>query len=331
MTTQTKPKRSLWIFGFAAEEPTYDQRVEHAAKLSQHLGVTLTAPHIPDADDLTLRAPRITPPASLATFCVQDNWERAYHAYGADRSRYHRVRRLPESRRTSWRIRAPRLSSRPLLEWCSDAGHIVRAVRRRLVRGRGRDAAGRPRPGRHHRHGPLRPVLEIDEVSRAARIQAGVFGPDLEDQLRPHGYTLRHFPQSFAAFDARRLDRHALRRPLRHEPDAHRRVRGVRAHADPARLVGAAPAARRTAPGPTPNRIVIGSEGILGIITEAWMRIQARPTFRATAGVRFPSWRDTYEATRAHRAGEAVAGEPARARPAPARRTAPAWTAARRC
>ena len=31
----------------------------------------------------------------------------------------------------------------------------------------------------------------------AARIQAGVYGPALEDQLRPHGLTLRHFPQSF--------------------------------------------------------------------------------------------------------------------------------------
>ncbi len=40
-------------------------------------------------------------------------------------------------------------------------------------------------------------VLEVDSVSRAARIQAGARGPVLEDQLRPHGYTLRHFPQSF--------------------------------------------------------------------------------------------------------------------------------------
>ncbi len=40
-------------------------------------------------------------------------------------------------------------------------------------------------------------VLEIDRVSRAARIQAGALGPGLEGQLRPHGLTLRHFPQSF--------------------------------------------------------------------------------------------------------------------------------------
>jgi alkyldihydroxyacetonephosphate synthase len=40
-------------------------------------------------------------------------------------------------------------------------------------------------------------VLEIDKTSRAARIEAGVFGPALEAQLKPHGLTLRHFPQSF--------------------------------------------------------------------------------------------------------------------------------------
>ena len=50
--------------------------------------------------------------------------------------------------------------------------------------------------------------------------------------------------------------------------------------------------------GPDPNRLAIGSEGILGIITEAWMRIQRRPVYRATAGVAFPSWERSYEAAR---------------------------------
>ena len=50
--------------------------------------------------------------------------------------------------------------------------------------------------------------------------------------------------------------------------------------------------------GPSPDRMVIGSEGIFGIITEAWMRIQKRPTFRATAGITFPTWAAGYEAVR---------------------------------
>ena len=40
-------------------------------------------------------------------------------------------------------------------------------------------------------------VLEVDAESLAARIQAGATGPGLEEQLREHGLTLRHFPQSF--------------------------------------------------------------------------------------------------------------------------------------
>ena len=45
--------------------------------------------------------------------------------------------------------------------------------------------------------GGLSGIVEIDEASSAALIRAGTLGPDLEDGLRPHGLTLRHFPQSF--------------------------------------------------------------------------------------------------------------------------------------
>ena len=84
--------------------------------------------------------------------------------------------------------------------------------------------------------GRLDRVLEIDRTSRAARIQAGVLGPALEDQLRPHGLTLRHFPQSLRVLDARRLARDPLGRALRHALHAHRRPRRVdaRGHARPA-------------------------------------------------------------------------------------------------
>src|SRR5262249_57089619 len=51
--------------------------------------------------------------------------------------------------------------------------------------------------------------------------------------------------------------------------------------------------------GPSPDRLMIGSEGSLGIITEAWMRLQARPTFRAGTAVLFD---DVF------RAAEAVRG-----------------------
>ena len=77
--------------------------------------------------------------------------------------------------------------------------------------------------------GALDQVVEVDRVSRAARIQAGALGPALEAQLRPHGLTLRHFPQSFELSTLGRLVGDPLGRPLRHGVHAHRRLRGVAA------------------------------------------------------------------------------------------------------
>src|SRR5262249_58174841 len=51
--------------------------------------------------------------------------------------------------------------------------------------------------------------------------------------------------------------------------------------------------------GPSPDRMVLGSEGILGIITEAWVRLRRKPTFRASASVRFKTFYDGADAVRA--------------------------------
>jgi alkyldihydroxyacetonephosphate synthase len=51
--------------------------------------------------------------------------------------------------------------------------------------------------------------------------------------------------------------------------------------------------------GPSPDRLFIGAEGVLGIITRAWMRLQDRPRFRAGTAVRFS---DFFAAARALRA-----------------------------
>ena len=128
-------------------------------------------------------------------------------------------------------------------------------------------------------------------------LQAGVFGPALEDQLRPHGYTLRHFPQSFTGstlggWIATRSSGHYATKDT-HIDDFVESVRMLTPVGwwESRRLPG-------SGAGPSPDRLAIGSEGILGIITEAWLRIQMRPKFRATAGVTFPSWEAGYEATR---------------------------------
>ena len=119
-------------------------------------------------------------------------------------------------------------------------------------------------------------VQEIDATSRAARIQAGVYGPALEAQLKPHGYTLRHYPQSFefstlGGWIATRSGGHfaTLYTHIDELVESTRVItpKGIIATR---RLPG-------SGAGPSPDRMFIGSEGILGNITKAWMRLQTRP------------------------------------------------------
>ena len=123
-------------------------------------------------------------------------------------------------------------------------------------------------------------MLEVDRESRAARVQAGVYGPALEDQLRPHELTLRHFPQSFefstlGGWLATRSGGHYATLHT-HIDDFVESIRAVtpRGVWESRRLPG-------SGAGPSPDRMLLGSEGTLGVITEAWMRLQDRPTFRA--------------------------------------------------
>jgi alkyldihydroxyacetonephosphate synthase len=141
-------------------------------------------------------------------------------------------------------------------------------------------------------------ILEVDHASRAARIQAGALGPAVEDQLRPHGLTLRHFPQSFewstvGGWIATRSGGHYATNHT-HIDDFVESVRMLTPSGwwESRRLPG-------SGAGPSPDRLVLGSEGTLGIVTEAWLRVQRRPTFRATAGIRFPSWEAGWQGVRA--------------------------------
>ena len=293
--TAIRPRRSFWMFGTEAEQPTDAQRRERARELSEQTGVAIEAPPIPDVEQIELREPRIRPPAALAEFCAMDNYERVLHAFGSERGRaiFGEVPNPPDV------VAHPRTEAEleATLEWCSDAGYVA------IPYGGGSSVVGGVTPPEGYPAvvtidmDHFDRVLEIDESSRAARIQAGVFGPALEDQLRPRGYTLRHFPQSFTGstlggWIATRSGGHYATNHT-HIDDFVESTRMLTPTGwwESRRLPG-------SGAGPSPDRLVIGSEGILGIITEAWMRIQRRPAYRATVGVTFPSWEAGYEATR---------------------------------
>src|SRR5947199_382945 len=109
----------------------------------------------------------------------------------------------------------------------------------------------------------LNQVLEVDRASRSALIQGGVLGPYLEEQLKPHGLTLRHFPQSFemstlGGWIATRSGGHYATL-FTHIDEFVEGVRAItpRGTYETRRL----PA---SGAGPDPARLLIGSEGTLG-------------------------------------------------------------------
>jgi len=144
----------------------------------------------------------------------------------------------------------------------------------------------------------LHRLLEVDAVSRAACVQAGVLGPDLERQLAEHGMTLRFFPQSFefsslGGWLATRAGGH-FATGRTHIDDMVESLRVVApAGVSESRRLPASGA------GPSPDRFFLGSEGALGVITQAWLRVLPRPVFRASTSVAFGGLADGLAALRA--------------------------------
>ena len=141
-------------------------------------------------------------------------------------------------------------------------------------------------------------MLEVDDVSRAALIEAGAAGPRLEEQLGAGGLTMRFFPQSFefstlGGWIATRAAGHFATGPT-HVDDLVESVRAVT-------VGGEAWESRRlpgSGAGPSPDRMLLGSEGTLAVVTRAWVRVRPRPSSRRSASVTFPSFAAGCEAVR---------------------------------
>ena len=204
MSTPAMPCRKFWGWGYEGAGPTAEQQGASPQLLAARFGVDRAGDHAGRRGSRrsTLRAPRVAPPAALAEICSTDAEDRAGHTYGKSFRDVVRALRA-RLRQPARRRRASRATRR-------DVVGAARLVRRARARSRSptaaarassaasRPAGGRPRAARcRSTSARLDRVLEVDRASRAARIQAGVLGPALEDQLRPHGFTLRHFPQSF--------------------------------------------------------------------------------------------------------------------------------------
>jgi alkyldihydroxyacetonephosphate synthase len=283
--------RKFWGWGYQDERIAPEERGALGQLMQFHLsGVHLQDTTEPELDEITLPAPRFAAPEAFEAILTADKYERAAHTYGRSTKDLLRGIQRDFSHPPDY-IAFPESEEQiaALMEWC---GHSDVAL---VPFGGGTSVVGGVEAGRI---GELcagaisldmrkfNRVLEVDTVSRAARIQAGMFGPALEDALRPHGYTLRHFPQSF---EFSTLGGWLATRAGGHYATVYTHIDDF---AESIRMVspGGVMESRRlpgSGAGPSPDRMLLGSEGAFGVITEAWMRVQARPVYRAAATAKF--------------------------------------------
>ena len=146
--------------------------------------------------------------------------------------------------------------------------------------------------------GRLGRVLEIDAGSGLARIQAGALGPDIERQLTERGFTLGPFPDSFTHST---LGGWIATRSSGMQSDKYGDVadltRAVRV-VTPQGTLATRPVPH-TSTGPSVREMVLGSEGRLGVITEATVHVHRLPERRIILGYLFPDWPRALAAMRA--------------------------------
>jgi alkyldihydroxyacetonephosphate synthase len=144
----------------------------------------------------------------------------------------------------------------------------------------------------------MRRLLGVDAHSCTARIEAGIFGPDLEQQLNAQGVTLGHFPDSFLHST---LGGWIATRSAGMQSDKYGKIEDMVIALRMVTPDGVV--ATRTVPkssnGIDVNHLCIGSEGTLGVITEATMRVHLRPESRIVPGYLFPEFEAGVEAMHA--------------------------------
>ncbi|MEM8941618.1 MAG: FAD-binding oxidoreductase [Pseudomonadota bacterium] len=299
-TLSTRRTLRFWGWGYEDEELSN----EEVAAVDLMAATVLPGGSVfmkePVEQDFTLPEPRVGVPAELSDLCSVSRYDRLVHAYGksfADLARMF-LRDAPQ---------APDIVAFPRDE--EDLQRLLKFAESNNVAvipfGGGTSVCGGVEAAVGGGYsGSLcidmerfNKILEVDEVSRTARIQAGMFGPEIDESLKPYGLTLRHFPQSYrfstiGGWVATRSGGH-FATLYTHIDDLVESVRMVtpRGVVETRRLPG-------SGAGPSPDRMLVGSEGIFGIITEVSVRLQSRPRWKATATASFADFASAAEAVR---------------------------------
>jgi alkyldihydroxyacetonephosphate synthase len=290
-----------WGWGYEDQQPPRDQIEGIAKAVTDRLGFAVDEIEEPvPLESVELPESRLTPPKELAGMFSAERYDRVAHSLG---KAYRDVVRGFRGEFPN----PPDLVAYPespedvdvVLNFCADEGAAA------IPFGGGTSVVGGVEPRMRDEYPGvvsidlrrMDRVLEVDPVSKAARIQAGATGPHLEEQLREHGLTLRHFPQSFeystlGGWIATRAGGHFATLET-HIDDLVESVRAVTLDGDweSRRLPG-------SGAGPSPDRMLVGSEGILGVIVDAWVRVRERPTEKISCGVTYDDFMTAAEAVR---------------------------------
>ncbi len=288
--------RSFWGWGYKQDELKKAEIKKLSNMLSGFVGIDGKLQDAPKVEDLKLPHPKIKLPKSLESLADNFLAQRAQHSYG--RSFKDVVRGLNNSFDG-----APDAVVFPKTE--NDVINILEFSEKKNIAvvcyGGGSSVVGGVEMDSDYKQNYsgwisldmsyMNALSEIDTYSRSAKFQTGILGPQLETKLKKYGLTLRHFPQSFefsslGGWIATRAGGHFAMGPT-HIDDLLESVEVITPSGKTvSRRLPASGA------GPDENRLWLGSEGILGIITSAYVKVQPRPIYVAKADILFESFKE---------------------------------------
>ena len=288
-----------WGWGVEGIGFNPEGRPNFAAFVKKQIGLDISKPGTPPKfEDLDVPAPVIDDAlrSSLLEvvgerFLLDDDLDRVVHTLGKGVRDLIRIRRGDLRRVVDVVVYpADEAQVQRVVDLCVDADAVL------IPFGGGSNIVGalEPMPGERRTVvsvdlGRMTKVLEIDDESGMARIQAGALGPAIEEQLGRRGWTMGHFPDSF---NHSTLGGWIATRSTGMQSDKYGDiadiVHGLRAvrHGE-VLVLRPLPS---TSSGPSVREMVIGSEGRLGIITEAWVDVHRVPEVREIVGYFFPDF-----------------------------------------